>query len=177
MQALNLSLGVSLLLSVLKVSVGACTGALSLLSEALHSLVDVASSVSAIWTKRSSSEHLSHRLEALILAIGALWIFFEIAIGHFTMISPGPGILVSLLSLFLYTFTYIANAEEAFSSKAVHANRIHILSDIVGSLLVLLGLVVSFFTGLAWIDKAIAGLIASGLLVLSLVLATSDGHD
>ena len=170
-------------LIALKLTVGFLTGSLSIISEALHSLSDIAASFIAFVMVRKSSkpadddhpfghgkyEELSGFLEGGLIFIIALFIFYS-AIKKF--ITPSVqefeafwGILVMAVSVLVNIFvsTYLFRIGQRTNSIAITADAEHLKTDVLSSTAVLVGLLMVKITGLVVIDTIFALLV--GLII------------
>ena len=160
---------------------------MGVLSEALHSGLDVVSALIAFFTVRAAVrpadrdhpfghgkiETLSSLFESLLLVVAAAWIFFE-ALEHVRQPQPVLHqnlaiwtILVSaLVSFFMYRHNSLAATQS--ESSAIQANSLHFLADAVSSCGILVGLLLLKFTGWLIIDPVIALLVALYILAISI---------
>jgi len=177
-------------LVVLKLVVGAMIGSVSVISEAIHSGVDLLAAVIAFFAVRKSSkpadedhpfghgkvENISGTIEALLIFLAAVWIIFE-AVKKLQ--SPEPlddawlGVVVMLISVMANIFVsknlFLVGKET--DSIALMADAWHLRTDIYTSLGVFGGLAVIFAGGivlpgadLRWVDPAVA--IGVALLII-----------
>jgi len=177
-------------LVVLKLVVGAMIGSVSVISEAIHSGVDLLAAVNAFFAVRKSSkpadedhpfghgkvENISGTIEALLIFLAAVWIIFE-AVKKLQ--SPEPlddawlGVVVMLISVMANIFVsknlFLVGKET--DSIALMADAWHLRTDIYTSLGVFGGLAVIFAGGLVlpgadlrWVDPAVA--IGVALLII-----------
>lgn len=181
---LLLTLGLNLLVVVIKAGVGFFTGSLSLLADALHSVTDSVNNILGLLTNRLSSPapdrdhpYGHHKYEA----IGALGIAaflgitcFEILRGAVErIIAPSEEITITNTDLWLLLFVLAINIYVAFYERSVGnrlgsqiliADAYHTMSDIWITLVVLAGLVGVKFFNLQWLDIVLSLPVA--LLVL-----------
>ncbi len=177
-------------LVVLKLVVGAMIGSVSVISEAIHSGVDLLAAVIALFAVRKSSkpadedhpfghgkvENISGTIEALLIFLAAVWIIFE-AVKKLQ--NPEPlndawlGVVVMLISvtanIFVSKNLFLVGKET--DSIALMADAWHLRTDIYTSLGVFGGLAVIFAGGivlpgadLRWVDPAVA--IGVALLII-----------
>jgi cation diffusion facilitator family transporter len=157
-------------LIVLKVAAGLVTGSVGILSDAVHSLMDLIASLIA-WAsvrKADAPADSSHRYghekledlaagaQALLLLIGAVFIAVEairrlINGGH--VASLGVGIAVAAA----------AAAVNLVGSTALHANAADLRTDAFVSLAVLVSLVVVKLTSAEWMDSVVGLLVAAAI--------------
>ena len=174
-----LSIVSNTLLVILKLAVGLYVGALSLISEAIHSGVDLIAAFIAFWAVRKSvappdSEHdyghgkfenLSSAVEALLIVGTALFIIYE-AVNKFNApLDPEflqYGIYIMIISIIVNFFVsrrLIAVAKKT-DSQALEADGLHLQSDVWTSVGVMLGLVGMKVFGFLWLDPVIAIVVA-----------------
>ncbi|MBC8016067.1 MAG: cation transporter [Sporomusaceae bacterium] len=166
-------------LVILKLVVGVYTGAVSIISEAAHSAVDLVAAIIAFYAVRKADqppddnhayghgkvENLSGAIEAGLIIVAAIWIVYEAGQKLQTAHVPEYleyGIVIMLISI--VTNYWVSNKLHKVAvqtgSHALEADALHLQADIWTSAGVLVGLVMIKFTGLAWIDPAIAVLVA-----------------
>jgi cation diffusion facilitator family transporter len=169
-------------LIVLKVAAGLVTGSVGILSDAVHSLMDLIASVIAWASVRKADEpaDASHRYghekledlaagaQALLLLIGAVFIAVEAVrrlINGGRVESIGVGIAVAGLAaaVNLVVSTYLERSSQTTGSTALHANAADLRTDAIVSLGVLVSLVVVKLTGAYWIDPAVGLLVAAAI--------------
>ncbi|MCR4881717.1 MAG: cation diffusion facilitator family transporter [bacterium] len=171
------------LLITIKLTVGFFTGSLSIISEALHSLSDIAASfIAFVMVKKSSKpadddhpfghgkyEELSGFLEGGLIFAIALFILYS-AVKKF--IHPQPfefeplwGIIVMAVSVIVNIFvsTYLFKIGQKTNSIAITADAEHLKTDVLSSMAVLVGLLMVKITGLSVIDTIFAFLV--GLII------------
>ncbi len=166
-------------LVVLKFIVGFYTGAMSLVSEAMHSGVDLLAALIAFWAVHKSVvppdvehdyghgkyENISSAVEAMLIVAAAIGIIYE-AVQKFNGMEPpqflGYGIAIMAVSIVINYFVsgrLMAVAKQT-GSQALEADGLHLRADIWTSVGVLGGLVGIELTGWHWLDPAIAILVA-----------------
>ncbi len=158
-----------------------------MLSEGLHSFLDLISAAVSFFTVREAGkpadedhpfghgkiETLSSLFESLLLVLAAALIIYE---GGMHLWHPRPihheGIAIAVISvsILMSYWTYRQNqmAARETESSAIYVNALHFLSDVVASLGVLLGLVLLKWTGWLILDSLIAFVVAAYILALSL---------
>jgi cation diffusion facilitator family transporter len=170
---------------VLKLAAGLVTGSVGILSDAVHSLMDLLASVIALASVRKADEpaDYSHRYghekledlaagaQALLLLVGASFIAIEAIrrlINGGRLDSIGVGIAVAGIAAVvnLIVSSYLSRAGRASGSTALHANAADLRTDAFVSIGVLISLVLIKITGAAWIDP-IVGLIVAGAISLT----------
>lgn len=174
-----LSIVSNTVLVLLKLAVGLYVGAVSLVSEALHSGTDLMAAIIAFWAVRKSVmppdlehdyghgkfENLSAAVEALLIVGAAVGIVAE-AVGKFQEARVpeelGYGIVIMLVSVlvnFIVSRRLIHVARKT-GSQALEADGLHLQADIWTSVGVLMGLVLMKLTGWSWLDPVIAIFVA-----------------
>ncbi len=167
------------LLVVLKLVVGFYTGAVSIISEAAHSAVDLLAALIAFYAVRKADvppdnnhayghgkvENLSGAIEAVLIIGAALWIVYEAGHKLTTTVVPDfleYGIVIMLISIVVnyWVSSKLYKVAIQTGSHALEADALHLQADIWTSVGVLLGLVIIKMTGMAWMDPAIAILVA-----------------
>ncbi|SDE78154.1 cation diffusion facilitator family transporter [Sporomusa acidovorans] len=174
-QTARISVVSNTLLVVLKLLVGVFTGAVSIISEAAHSAVDlIAALVAYLAVKKSSQppdsqhayghgkiENLSAAFEAVLIVIAALWIVYEsvqkIKSPHVPEFLE-YGLLVMALSMIVnyWVSGKLYAVAQLTGSHALEADALHLRADIWTSAGVLIGLTIIKLTGLYWLDPVIA---------------------
>lgn len=177
------------MLSVSKLVVAGATGSIGVLSEAIHSGLDLLSSLVTFFTVRASArpadwdhpfghgklENLSALLEAFLLLVAAGYIVFESASrwksGEHTVVHMDWALAVTAVSVVVNLYVYFQNRSvgKAEESIAIETNAYHFLTDVFSSLAVLLGLILLQLTGWSFLDPLIAVLIAVYILWVAIV--------
>ena len=166
-------------LVVLKLVVGFYTGAVSIISEAAHSAVDLLAAVIAFYAVREADkppdgnhayghgkvENISGAIEAVLIVVAAIWIVFEAKDKLQSAYVPEfleYGIVIMLISIGAnyWVSSRLYKVAIQTGSQALEADALHLRADIWTSAGVLIGLVIMKITGLAWIDSAIAIMVA-----------------
>ena len=167
------------LLIILKVVVGAVTGSVSILSEAIHSSIDLIAAVIAFFAVKVSGnpaddrhpfghgkvENVSGVIEALLIFAASAWIIYE-AIGRF--LHPGEtealglGVLVMAISAVVNIFVSrrLYKVAKLTDSVALEADALHLKTDVITSAGVAVGLGLIWLTGWHVLDPIIALLVA-----------------
>lgn len=185
-QAALLSIFSNSILIIFKLIAGIFMGSISVISEALHSGIDLLASIIAFFSIKEASkvpddehpfghgkyENVSGFVEAILIFLAAILIIFEAVkkISHgATIENTGAGIIVMLvatLANFIISMLLLKIAKKT-DSIALEADGMHLLTDVFTSMGVLVGLVLVRFTGLKIIDPIAA------LLVAILIIKTS----
>jgi cation diffusion facilitator family transporter len=182
-RAAALSIVSNAVLIALKLVAGAVTGSVAIVTEAVHSGIDLIASLIAYFSVRKAGEPAdeSHRyghdkienlaaaIEGMLILVGSGIIVFESLrrlLGHGHVERLGFGIAVVGFSAVanLVVSTVIARTARATDSPALAGDAAHLRTDALTSVAVLLGLVLVQATGATWIDPAVA-LVVAGAIV------------
>jgi cation diffusion facilitator family transporter len=190
-RAALLAIGSNTLLIVLKLVAGALTGSVGILSDAVHSLMDLAASVLSFASVRKADEpadathrfgherleDLSAGAQAILLLAGAVFVVYEGVhrlIHGGAVASAGVGIAVVAVAaaVNLVVSTMLIRTGRRAGSAALSATAADLRTDAFVSLGVLLALVAVKLTGLEWIDAVVGLLIGvaistTGVRILS----------
>jgi cation diffusion facilitator family transporter len=181
-RAAAVSIASNTCLIVLKVAAGLVTGSVGILSDAVHSLMDLIASLIA-WAsvrKADAPADSSHRYghekledlaagaQALLLLIGAVFIAVEairrlINGGHVASIGVGIAVAAAAAAVNLVVSTYLDRAGGVTGSTALHANAADLRTDAFVSLAVLVSLVVVKLTSAEWMDSVVGLLVAAAI--------------
>jgi len=182
----RLSIYSNSLLIVLNLVVGIISGSISIISEAIHTLIDLMASVMAYFSIKLADksaddthpyghgkyENISGVVEALLIFIASGWIIFH-AIDR--LLSPdkildhmglGLGFTVMLVSSIINLFVSrrlfkVAKEED---SVALKADALHLSTHVYTSLGVGISLLIIYFTGWHFLDPVAAIVVASYIL-------------
>jgi len=178
------------ILVAMKLLIGLLIGSVSVISEAIHSGVDlVAAGIALFAVKKAAKpadtrhpfghgkiENISGTIEAMLIFIAAVWIIFEAVrkiISPEPMESVGWGIIVMMISATANYFVsgMLFKVGRETDSVALQADGWHLRTDVYTSTGVMVALAVIFFGGifipganLHWMDPAAAIFVA--LLIL-----------
>ncbi len=168
-----------------KLAAGLLTGSVGILSDAVHSLMDLIASVIAFASVRKADQpaDASHRFghekledlaagaQALLLLLGAGFIAFEavrrlIDGGKVDSIGVGIGVVAAAAGINVVVSAYLARAGTATGSPALRANAADLRTDAIVSFGVLVSLILIRITGAAWLDPVVA-------LIVTAVISTT----
>jgi cation diffusion facilitator family transporter len=190
-RAAMLSVASNTLLILLKVVAGAITGSVALLTEAMHSAIDLIASVVAYASVRKADEpadeshpyghekieNLAAAIEGMLILVGSGVIFFTAArhlIVGAQVDKLGFGIAVLAISIVVNVCvsTFLDRRARDTKSAALEGDAAHLRTDALTSVGVLAGLALVAITGADWLDPVVAMLVAlailaSGLRILS----------
>jgi cation diffusion facilitator family transporter len=171
-------------LILLKVIGGTITGSVAILTEAVHSSIDLIASIVAFFSVRKAGEpadedhryghekieHMAAAIEGILILVGSAAIAFA-AIRRLLNPTPlnalGFGIVVIGVSIVanLVVSTILGRRARTTESPALESDAAHLLSDALSSAAVLIGLVLVDVTGALWIDSVVALGVAGAILV------------
>ncbi len=191
------------LLTFFKLIVGITTNSVSILSEAIHSSVDLLASIIAWVAVRASGkaadqrhpfghgkfENLSGTVEALLIFLAAGWILYE---SIHKLIRPEPvegfgwGVGVMFLSAIVnwWISSRLMDIGKQTDSVALQADAWHLRTDVYTSVGVMLGLAIMWVgqrvrpdIDLHWVDPVAAILVATMILQAAWELLMQAGQD
>jgi cation diffusion facilitator family transporter len=186
-----------------KLAVGLLIGSISVISEAIHSAVDLVASFIALFGVRKSAkpadkqhpfghgklENLSGTIEALLIFGAAGWIVWEAAqkfVEPHQLKHPGWGVAVMLCSAVVNILVSrrLFRVGRETESMALQADAWHLRTDVYTSLGVMLGLGAIWLgeaafpaTDLRWVDPAAAVIVAVLIVRAAYRLTVESGRD
>ncbi|MCK0208192.1 cation diffusion facilitator family transporter [Starkeya koreensis] len=178
-----LNVGISFLVLGLKYVAYLMTGSVALYSDALESIVNVATSIAAVLALRVShkpadaahpygyakAEYFSAVIVGVLIVVAAISIFREVYLGW---LAPTP-IVASVQGLAMNGAAAVINAiwcvvlirtGRRARSPALVADGQHLLTDVASSAGVLIGVTVAALSGWERLDLILAGLVALNIL-------------
>jgi cation diffusion facilitator family transporter len=181
--AAALSIASNATLIAIKLAAAAVTGSIAILTEAVHSLIDLVASVIAFVSVRKADEpadadhpyghdkveSLAANVEGMLILVGAGIIVFEashrLVVGS-DVESLGVGIAVMGLSVVanLCVSTVLSRQARAHESAALEGDAAHLRADALTSAGVLGGLLLVQITGISAFDS-ITALVVAGVIV------------
>jgi cation diffusion facilitator family transporter len=179
-------------MAVAKFAVGILIGSLALISEALHSAVDVIATIITWMVVRVSDRpadaehHYGHGKLESISALGVIALLYVLAGGilveSFSRLREGAApplistipfvVLLVDIAVNLWRARALHRAAHQTQSQALAADALHFSSDVAGSVAVIIGLVLSAI-GFHWGDAVAAIAVALMIAALGLRLARS----
>jgi cation diffusion facilitator family transporter len=172
-------------LILLKVIAGTLTGSVAILTEAIHSSIDLVASIVAYFSVRKADEPAddSHRyghekieniaaaIEGILILVGSAAIAFAAIrrlISGGSVHTVGLGIAVVALSIVvnLIVSAKISRTGTKTGSPALEGDAAHLRTDALSSGAVLLGLTLVKLTGAQWLDPVVA-LGVAGVIVFT----------
>jgi cation diffusion facilitator family transporter len=182
-RAAALSIASNAILIALKLAAGALTGSVAILTEAMHSSIDLIASFVAYFSVREADkpadaehpyghakiENLAAAIEAMLILVGSGVIIYaavrSLANGP-EVHSLGIGIAVIGVSIVanIVVSTVIARRARETESPALEGDAAHLRTDAATSGAVLVGLVIVQVTGATWLDPVIALTVAAAIV-------------
>jgi cation diffusion facilitator family transporter len=190
-----LSVASNSVLILLKVVAGSITGSVAILTEAVHSSIDLIASIVAFFSVRKAGEpadeghryghekveNLAAAIEGILILVGSAAIAFQ-AIRHLAkqeqLQSLGIGIAVVAFSMVvnLIVSGVIARNARRSNSPALEGDAAHLRTDALTSLAVLVGLALVKITGAYWLDPVVALAVASTIVVTGVRLLSRSSR-
>jgi len=190
-------------LVILKLAVGLMIGSVSVISEAIHSGVDLLAALIALLAVKTAgkpadedhpfghykAENISGTVEALLIFVAAVWIIFEAykkLLNPEPMESPSWGVAVMLISsaanLFVSHRLFCVGKET--DSVALQADAWHLRTDVYTSAGVMAGLAIIWMgehlfpaVDLHWIDPLVAIFVALLIIKAAYKLTLESAQD
>ena len=171
-------------LTSFKLVVGLLTGSLGILSEALHSALDLIAAVITLFAVRIADlpadnehnyghgkiENLSAMIETFLLLVTCFWIIYEsinrlinkhpIEVNAFSFI-----VIITSIIIDFSRSRALYKVARKYNSQALEADALHFSTDIWSSMVVLIGLIVYSLFDFVYADSIAALIVA--LIVLS----------
>ena len=172
------------LLIMLKLVAGAVTGSVAILTEAIHSGIDLLASIIAFFSLRRAEappdeghryghekyENAAAGIEGMLILVGSGIIVYaavrHLVVGHelerlgFGIVVVGFAAVANLL-----ISAWLRHKSRAYESPALEADAAHLRTDAYTSIGVVVGLGIVEWTGQTWVDPAIALAIAVVIVV------------
>lgn len=168
------------LLIIMKVVVGILSGSVSIISEAIHSSMDLVAALIAFFSVKISDyppdtrhpyghgkvENVSGVIEAILIFVAAIWIIVEAVkrlLGEEIVLEKiWIGSLVMLASAIINIFVSrrLYKVANETNSVALEADALHLKTDVYTSAGVAVGLLLILVTDIRWLDPVVAILVA-----------------
>jgi cation diffusion facilitator family transporter len=182
-------------LILLKVIAGTITGSVAILTEAVHSSIDLIASVVAFISVRKAEEpadethryghekieNLAAAIEGVLILVGSAAIAFQAIrrlLGHGATheVGLGIGVIAFAAGANLAVSAVLARKSRETGSPALAGDAAHLRTDAASSLTVLVALVLVDLTGQQWIDPVAALLVAAVIVVTGVRLLAGAGQ-
>jgi cation diffusion facilitator family transporter len=190
-----LSIVSNTLLILLKVVAGVVTGSVAIITEAVHSAIDLVASLVAYVSIRKADEpadeghpyghekmeNLAAAIEGMLILVGSGVIVFEAIrrlLNGGDVENLGFGIAVIAVSLVVNVVvsSYLYRKARETDSPALEGDAAHLRTDAATSAAVVAGLVLVQITGEAWVDAAVALAVAVVILITGLRIITRSSR-
>jgi cation diffusion facilitator family transporter len=183
-RAATVSIVSNSVLIALKLAAGVITGSIAIITEAIHSSVDLIASVVAFFSVRKADEpadeshpyghekveNLAAAIEGMLILVGAGIIIFEssrrlVKGAHVDTLGVGIAVIGFSAVANLGVSAYLQRRARATESPALEGDAAHLRTDAYTSMGVLVALVLVEITGARWIDPATALVVAAAIVV------------
>lgn len=170
-------------LIIIKLIVGLLSGSVSIISEAIHSSMDLLAAIIAFFAVKISDtpadkehpyghgkyENVSGVIEAILIIIASFWIIIEAVrkiFDHSEIESIGFGFVVMFISAAVNFIVSrkLYKVAKATESIALEADALHLKTDVYTSAGVGIGLLLIWLTGATFLDPVVALLVAVFIL-------------
>jgi cation diffusion facilitator family transporter len=172
----RLSIASNTFLIIMKFTVGFLSGSVSIISEAIHSMMDLLAAVIAFFSVKVSDnppdskhpyghgkiENISGVIEALLIFVAAALIITEAIkklIGkpyELELVWIGSVVMFISAGVNTYVSHKLYKTAKKTNSIALEADALHLKTDVYTSIGVAVGLGIIFLTGIKWLDPVIA---------------------
>ncbi len=167
-------------LIILKIIVGLFSGSVSIISEAIHSSMDLIAALIAFFSVRISDnppdsrhpyghgkvENISGVIEAILILVAAIWIIAEAVkkiLGKELALEAiwlGSAVMVVSAVVNFVVARRLYKVARKTNSVALEADALHLMTDVYTSAGVAIGLGLILLTGIEWLDPLVAILVA-----------------
>jgi cation diffusion facilitator family transporter len=187
--AAGVSIASNSILIALKLAAAAITGSIAILSEALHSMIDLIASVIAFIAVRRADEpaDMDHpyghekmesvgaSIEGMLILVGAGVIVYEavhrlVAGSEVTSLGVGMAVIGFSIVVDLIVAAFLRRQAREHSSPALAGDAAHLGTDALTSAGVLIGLALVEITGASAIDSAVAIAVAVAIVYAGIKL-------
>ena len=194
-RAAGLSIVSNSVLILLKVAAGVLTGSIALITEAIHSAVDLVASVVAYFSVRKAEEpadedhlyghakveNLAAALEGVLIVLGAAVIIFESVrrLGdppHLESLGIGIAVIALSVVVNLAVSTWLYRQAHATESPALEGDAAHLRTDALTSMGVLVGLILVQATGVDILDPIVALVVACAIIFSGVRIVTRSSR-
>lgn len=187
---LLISIGLNILITIAQVIGGLISGSLALLSDALHNFSDVlsliVSYIATLFSKKEASPHktfgykraeiIAAFINAAGLIVVAIYLIIE-AIQRFTnpeVIESSIVIWLSILGILANGFSVLLLRKDSKSNMNMKSAYLHLLTDMMASVAVLIGGLLMQYFKLYWVDSVLTVAIGIYLIIMGYDLLKSS---
>jgi cation diffusion facilitator family transporter len=190
-----LSIVSNTVLILMKVIAGALTGSISILTEAIHSAIDLMASIIAYASVRKSDqppdrehpyghdkiENLAALIEGILILLGAAIILYEATRrllngSHIDYLWIGIAVMAVSMLANLAVSAFLASRAKETGSAALAADAAHLRADAATSFGVLLGLLLVQITGWDELDSIVAMIVACAIVFTGIRILTTSSR-
>jgi cation diffusion facilitator family transporter len=183
-RAASVSIASNSLLIALKLAAGVITGSIAIITEAIHSSIDLIASLVAFFSVRKADEpadashpyghekveNLAAAIEGMLILVGAGIIIFEssrrlVQGAHVDTLGVGIAVIGFSAVANLVVSAYLQRRARQTDSPALEGDAAHLRTDAYTSMGVLVALLLVELTGARWIDPATALVVAGAIVV------------
>jgi cation diffusion facilitator family transporter len=177
------NIGVAVAVVGIKYIAYVVSGSVALYSDALESVVNVATAIAALYAIRLSAkpadadhpfghhkaEFLAAIFEGAMIAVAAVLILMKVYVAlreGVTLESPSLGLAINAAAAAVNAgwAALLVSRGRAARSEALVADGRHLFTDVITSVGVLVGLLLAIATGWYWLDPVLAGIVALNIL-------------
>ncbi len=182
-------------LIVIKLAAGLVSGSISILSEVLHSAMDLVASIIAYYSVKHASqpadkehpfghgkaENLSGIFEAALLIVAAAFIIYEsikriFYNGEIQYASVALIVMAISSVVNMVVSRYLYKVARETDSLALEADAKHLSADVYTSMGVFIGLLIVSQTGITMLDPLVASIIALYIAYEGIVISKKSIH-
>jgi cation diffusion facilitator family transporter len=193
--AARLSIVSNSVLIALKVVAGAITGSIAIITEAVHSSIDLLASIVAYLSLRKADEpadadhmyghakveNLAAAIEGMLILVGAGVILYEsvrrlAAGGEIEHIGVGIVVIGISAGVNVVVSTYLYRQARTHDSPALEGDAAHLRADAATSVAVLVGLVLIEVTGVQELDAIIALMVGCAIVYAGVRILTRSSR-
>jgi cation diffusion facilitator family transporter len=194
-RAAAVSIASNTTLIALKLVAGILTGSIAVITEAVHSSIDLIASIVAYLSVRKAGEpadrehpyghakveNLAAAFEGVLILVGAAIIVYEsirrlIEPSEVGLLGLGIGVLAFSVVANVVVSTYLGRRARETDSPALEGDAAHLRTDALTSAGVVAGLVLVELTGFERIDPIVALLVAAAIVVSGLRIVTRSSR-
>jgi cation diffusion facilitator family transporter len=193
--AATLSIASNSALIALKLAAGAITGSIAIITEAIHSAIDLLASVIALVSVRKADEppdrehpygherveNLAAAIEGMLILVGAGVIVYEatrrlVTGAEVESLEVGIAVIAFSMVANVAVSTFLYRRARQLESPALEGDAAHLRTDALTSLGVLVGLLLVETTGEAAFDAIAALCVAAAIVVAGVRILTRSGQ-
>jgi cation diffusion facilitator family transporter len=194
-RAAGVSIVSNAVLIVLKIVAGVLTGSIAILTEAVHSGIDMVASLVAFFSVRKADEpadedhpyghekveNLAAAIEGMLILVGAGIIVYEsvhrlVAGGEVERLGFGIAVVAFSAVANLAVSTHLYRQARLTDSPALAGDAAHLRTDAFTSIGVVVGLALVQITGEDWIDPVVALAVALAIVLAGVRILTRSSR-